>query len=396
MKILQVHNEYINSGGEEVVVANEKDLLIEHGHMVQQWILKNSSLKNLNPKKKVELALQSIWSHQSYVVTKEKLLDFSPDIVHVHNTIPQITPSVFSACQELKVPVVQTLHNYKLICPGSNFYRSEGICEDCLGKPFPHPALIHGCYRNQRDYLSTTFHVAGLAFNRLKGAYNQEIDQYIALSNFAREKFIEGELPAHKISVKPNFINSNIEVGSHTGNYALYAGRLIPQKGLHTLLKAWTLLKKPIPLKIAGRGPLENLIAQDLPSDVEYLGSLSREHLLEVMRNATVLIFPTEWYEVFGLVLIEAFATGMPVIASRIGGVPEIVEEGESGWLFTPGDPHDLAQTVHSAWLDQNEIKRRGHLARTKFENHYSQQKNYEALMDIYARATSISKNNNT
>ena len=387
MKILQIHNEYINSGGEEVVVASEKAMLLEYGHTVQQWILKNSSLKTASPLKKAELALQSIWSHQSYGVAKEKISDFKPDIVHVHNTVPQITPSVFAACQELKVPVVQTLHNYKLICPGSNFYRNEKICEDCLCKPFPHPALVHGCYRNQKDYLSTTFHVAGLTFNRFRGTYSQEVDQYIALSEFAREKFIEGGLPTDKISVKPNFIDSNIDVGSHAGNYALYAGRLIPQKGLHTLLKAWDLLKQPIPLKIAGRGPLENLVNQGLPKHIEYLGSLSRNHLLEAMRNATLLIFPTEWYEVFGLVLIEAFATGMPVIASRIGGVPEIVKEGETGWLFDPGDPHDLAQKVNAVWLDQNEIKRRGNLARTQFERYYTQQKNYESLIAIYNKA---------
>jgi glycosyltransferase involved in cell wall biosynthesis len=396
VKILQIHNEYINSGGEEVVVANEKAMLVERGHRVQQWILKNSSLQTMSPIRKAGLALQSIWSYQSYVVAKEKITEFSPDIVHVHNTVPQISSSVYAACQELKVPVVQTLHNYKFICPGSNFYRDGKICEDCLAKPLPYPALIHGCYRNKKDYLSTAFHVSGLVFNRVRRTYDQEIDQYIALSDFARNKFIEGGLPADKISVKPNFINSNIEVGSHSGNYALYAGRLIPQKGIHTLLKAWSLLKEPIPLKIAGHGPLESLISQNLPGNVEYLGPLPRNHLLEVMKNATLLIFPTEWYEVFGLVLIEAFATGMPVIASRIGGVPEIVKESDAGWLFTPGDPHDLAQTVHSAWLDQNEIKRRGHLARTQFEKHYTQQKNYEALIEIYQRAISACKSSST
>ena len=390
MKILQIHNEYINPGGEEVVVSSEKSMLQSHGHKVYQWILKNSSLKNLQIGQKIDTARQSIWSQSSYDIVKKMICDLSPEIVHVHNTIPQISPSVFTACHDSKTPVVQTLHNYKLICPGSNLYRNEKICESCLDKKIPYPALVHGCYRNKKDYLSTSIYIAGLTYNRYRGTYDQEVDQYIALTNFAKKKFLEGGLSEHQVSIKPNFIHSDPGIGKHDGQYVLYAGRLIPQKGVHTLLKAWSLLDESIPLKVVGHGPLDYLISQNSSKNIEYLGAVSRDDLMDLMRNATFLVFPTEWYEVFGLVLIEAFATGMPVIASRIGGVPEIVEEGESGWLFESGNSHDLAKIVELAWSDSVEIKRRGYLARLRYEQEYTQERNYEVLMNIYRKIISI------
>ncbi|BAZ03879.1 glycosyltransferase [Calothrix sp. NIES-3974] len=385
MKILQVHNEYQHSGGEEAVVDAEYRMLNHYGHEVKQWIVKNSVLDDLGLVDKVKLSFQSTWSQDAYIKLQQKIGDFRPDIVHVHNTIPLISASIYSACHDCNVPVVQTLHNYKFICPGSNLYRNESICEDCIDKSFTYPALINSCYR--RSTISTIFAVQGLTFHRLRGTYENDIDAYIALTEFARQKFIQGGLPAEKIAVKPNFVNSDIRVGEHKGNYALFAGRLIPQKGVKTLLKAWHLLDDSIPLKVVGRGVLESLFHHDLPPGIEYLGAVPRHQVIELMQNARLLIFPSEWYECFPMAIAEAFATGLPVIASNLGGMGEIIQDGKSGWHFQVGDPKDLARVVQSAWSDPVEIQRRGSLARHQYETDYSLEKNHQVLISIYQKA---------
>ncbi|BAZ42355.1 glycosyl transferase, group 1 family protein [Calothrix sp. NIES-4101] len=385
MKIIQVHNAYQHMGGEEVVVAAEYEILKQYGHEIQQWIVENSGIENSNFLTKAKIGLQSIWSAESYRNIHNKIQDFQPDIVHVHNTIPLISPSVYAACNDTGIPVIHTLHNYKLICPGAYLYRDDGICEECIGKSIPSPAVIHGCYRGSRS--QTTVAVAGLINHRFKKTYKNDVDIYIALTRFARQKFIEGGLPAEKIAVKPNFVTSDIQVGEHTGGYALFVGKLVQYKGIETLLKAWHLLKKDIPLKIVGQGPLEILLQSNLANNVEYLGSLPRDKVIHLMQNASVLIFPSEWYEGFPMTITEAFATGLPAIASRVGGITELVKEGYSGWDFTPKDAQDLAHTVEQAWSDTTELKRRGVMARKQYEDHYSPDKNYQMIINIYKTA---------
>ena len=385
MKIIQVHNAYQHVGGEEIVVGAEYEMLKQYGHEIHQWIVENSGIGDVNALTKAKIALQSIWSDDSYQKISKKLQEFQPDIVHVHNTIPLISPSVYAACRDVGVPVVHTLHNYKLICPGAYLYRNGGVCEDCIGKPIPYPSVIHGCYRGSR--LQTAVAVAGVTTHRLKKTYKNDVDIYIALTTFARQKFIEGGLPPEKIAVKPNFVTSDIKVGEHTGRYALFVGKLLKYKGIETLLKAWHLLDEEIPLKVVGQGPLEIVLKSNLPNNVEYLGPLPRDKVVNLMQNASLLIFPSEWYEGFPMTVTEAFATGLPVIASRIGGIIEIVKEGYSGWNFTPGDAQDLAHTVQKAWLDTTELQRRGVMARKQYEDYYSLDKNYQMIMNIYETA---------
>jgi glycosyltransferase involved in cell wall biosynthesis len=292
---------------------------------------------------------------------------------------------VYAACHSVGVPVVQTLHNYKLICPGAYLYRDGQICEDCVGKFVRYPGVLHGCYRNSQA--QTTVAVAGLTTNQLRGTYKNDVDIYIALTRFARQKFIEDGFPAEKIAVKPNFVTSDIKVGKHTGCYVLFVGKLVQYKGIETLLQAWHLLNEPIPLKVVGQGPLEILLKSNLPSNVEYLGSLPREQVLSLMQDASFLVFPSEWYEPFGMVIIEGFTTGLPVVASRLGGITEIVRDGSSGWHFTPGDAQDLARTVQLAWSDSTELHRRGALARKQYEDCYSLKKNYQMTINLYQTA---------
>ncbi|MBW4537599.1 MAG: glycosyltransferase family 4 protein [Myxacorys chilensis ATA2-1-KO14] len=385
MKILQVHNEYQHLSGEGVVVASEKKMLEKYGHEVVQWIPESSSIQKLSALSKAKVALDSLWSLPSYQYAKGMLREHKPDIVHVHNTIPLVSPSVYAACHEASVPVIHSLHNFKLVCPGAYLYRDGQVCEDCLGKTVPYPAMANSCYRNNR--IQTTVASAGLTLNHLRGTYQNEVDIYIALTRFARQKFIQGGLPAHKIAVKPNFVSEDIQSGTHAGKYALFVGKLLQYKGIETVLRAWDMLDGEIPLKIVGQGPLEILLRGSLPSNVEYLGSLPRNKVLQLMQEATLVVFASEWYEGFPMTITEAFATGCPVVAARMGAASEIVKDGSSGWYFEPGDSHDLVKVMKEAWSNPQELLRRGGLARRQYDECYSIEKNHQITMSIYQSA---------
>lgn len=383
MRILQVSNKYQNPGGEDVVVEDEYKTLTKHGHEVHQWIVHNSVLNEVGTAGKLKIALKSIWSPESQKQIAKLIGEFKPDVVHVHNTMPLISASIYQACHRENVAVVQTLHNYRFVCPGSPLYRDGHVCEDCLGKLIPYPGALHGCYRNSR--VDSTFTVANLTFNRLRGTYKNDIDLYIALTEFARQKFIQGGLPAHKFFVKPNFITSEMRPGSHQGGYALFVGRLVEYKGINTLIDAWKLLKAPIPLKIVGQGPMESEIRSEAPETVSLLGQVTRDEVFRLMQDATMLIFPSKCYETFGMTLIEAMSTGLPVIASRNGGSPEIIQEG--GWLFNPGDPVDLARVVEEALSNPDELSKRGQQGLKICQEKYTVEVNYHLIMKAYQTA---------
>ena len=385
MKILQVHNKYQNPGGEAVVVASEYDLLTQHGDDVYQWIVHNDVIKNAGGLDKAKIALNSIWSSKSQQDITKIINEFKPDVVHVHNTMPLLSPAIYSACHKAGVAVVQTLHNFRTICPGSPLYRDGKVCEDCVGKSIPYPGMIHGCFRESKAQSAVA--VANLSFNRFRGTYRNDIDVYVALTEFARGKFISGGLPADKIMVKPNFVTADIEVGQHDGGYALFVGRLVPHKGIQAMVDAWRKLDTPIPLKVLGGGPLDTLLKEDVPEGIEFLGFVPREEVMGLMQNASLLLFPSEWYEGFPMTITEAFATGLPVLAGGLGGPAEIVRDGESGWHFTPGDSTEMAQKLQEIWADPDELKRRGQMARQQFDDYYTPSKNYEIMMDIYQTA---------
>jgi len=247
---------------------------------------------------------------------------------------------------------------------------------------------MHACWRGSRA--GTAVVVAMLTIHRLLKTWQEQVDRYIALTEFARQKFIEGGLPAEKIVVKPNFVHPDLGMGRHEGDYALFVGRLSPEKGIQTLLRAWRHLKG-VPLKIAGDGPLraklEGFVKNEGLEGVEILGRRPREDVFRLMREARVLVFPSEWYEGFPMTIAEAFACGLPVIASRLGAATEIVEDGRTGLLFEPGNPEDLAAKVKWAWQHPKEMEEMGREARQEYEQKYTAERNYEMLMDIYKRA---------
>lgn len=381
MRILSVHNYYQIRGGEDECHEAEITLLRKHGHTVDVYEAKNDEIAALNP---VQTAVQTIWSQSTYQAIKQRLSHQQYDIVQVQNFFPLISPSVYYAARECGVPVVQTLHNYRLLCPNALFFREGKVCEDCLGKPIPYPGVLHRCYRE--SWAASTGVAALLTTHRLLQTWQHTVTQYIALTDFARQKFIQGGLPAEKILVKPHFVDPDPGPGTGQGGYALYVGRLSVEKGLDTLLQAWQQLAQPMPLKIVGDGPLADQVQQAAAQNplVEWLGRRPVAEVYALMGDAKVLIMASKWYETFGRVVIEAFAKGTPVIAANIGAVAELVAPEQTGLLFCPGDPGDLAKKVE--WLlahPERSAQMRQH-ARHEFETKYTAAHSYQQLIDLY------------
>ena len=383
MRILAVHNLYQIRGGEDECYDAEVKLLTEAGHHVDRYVETNDRIASLS---QPQVATKTMWSQEAYQTVKQQLNRQSYDVVHIHNFFPLISPSVYYAAHEQGVPIVQTLHNYRLLCPNALFFRNGSVCEDCLGKAVPYPGVMHSCYRESRAASAGV--MAMLAFHSAKGTWLNRVDRYIALTEFARQKFIQGGLPAHKILVKPNFVDSDLGIGTGQGGYALYVGRLSVEKGLDTLLTAWEQLKQPIPLKIVGDGPLADQVIEAtkrLPH-VTWLGRRSMAEVHALMGEAMFLIFPSKWYETFGRVAIEAFAKGTPVIAANIGAIAELVDAGRTGLHFQPGNATDLAAKVEWALANPAELAQMRQAARAEFEAKYTAEKNYKQLIEIYQK----------
>ncbi len=388
MKILLVHNTYQLPGGEDVVCARERDLLRAHGHTVEEYQRSNHEIEQYSPLQRMQMAVNVVWNSDSKHDFEGRLREFRPDLVHVHNTFMVISPSIYSACHEFGVPVVQTLHNYRLLCPAATFFRNGKPCHDCeshLGH-----SIAHGCYRDSR--LSTASVAAMLAWHRAAGTYSKFINRYIALTEFSRSNFLRAGFEPTRIMVKSNFVNPDPGERTTDGDYALYIGRISPEKGLRTVLAAWRKLPQAIPLRLAGTGPLVDVLkgeAAALGSHVQYLGQVPGARVMQEMKGARFLIFPSELYENFPLTLCEAFACGVPVVASDIGAMKEIVEDGKTGLHFRAGDANDLAKKIEYAWTRREEMRQFGKQARVEFENKYTAEMNYRRLMEIYGSVLS-------
>jgi len=383
MKILFAHNEYLQHGGEDAVLSMESSLLDSHHQTVRHLKINNNSTSHLTGRIKTAFACCYSGKNKKKIT---KLLNITkPDIVHVHNFFPLLTPSIYDACIDADVPVIQTLHNYRTICPGALLMRNGKICEKCItGSPYH--AILYRCYRNS---IPGSWAVARMvAYHRKRQTWPHKVDRFIALTDFGKHKFVEAGFPAEKIVVKPNSYQGKgaiykLQDTSRKG--ALFVGRLSGEKGVATLLKAWQNLNAP--LRMAGGGPLLESAQQVAGSKISLLGQISAEQVSDEMSKAAFLVMPSEWYEGFPMVLVESFAHGLPVIASRLGGMAEIVEDGVTGLHFEPGNPEDLAQKVQ--WMQDHpkECRQMGENARLVYEDKYTPEKNYEMLMDIYQQA---------
>ena len=338
---------------------------------------------------------KTIWSKEAYQDVIYQLATTNYDIVHVHNFFPLISPSVYYAAKKSKVPVVQTLQNFRLLCPNGLFLRHGKVCEDCLGKSIPYPGILHGCYRDSRT--ASTGVVSMLTFHRLLGTWNQLVDKYIALTNYDRDKFMAGNLPGDKIVVKPNIIHPDPGMGKGEGDYAVFVGRLSVEKGIDTLLDAWKTLAHKIPLKIVGEGPLADLVAETAAKipQIEWLGYKPNEEVFDVVGQAKFFIYPSKWNETFSRVAVEAFAKGTPVVAAAgVAAMADLVEPGKTGLHFKIGDAEDLVTQVN--WLIEHpEILAQMRLnARKEFERRYTPQENYRQLIAVYQDAIANYKSN--
>jgi glycosyltransferase involved in cell wall biosynthesis len=336
---------------------------------------------------RLTLAKDTVWNASAYRELTALIRRERPEVVHFHNTLPLVSPAGYYAARAEGVPVIQTLHNYRLLCPVALLFRDGRVCEDCMGKAVPWPGVVHRCYRGSRAASGVI--ATMLTVHRALGTWTEMVDVYVALTEFARNKFIEGGLPAGKIVVKPNFVYPDPGPGEGRGGYALFVGRLSPEKGVGTLLAAWERLDRRIPLKVVGDGPLRKQVAEagNRHSWVEYLGYRQAEEVHALLKEASVLVFPSEWYEGFSRVAAEAFATATPIIASDIGSAAELVEHGHTGLRFRPGDPEDLA--AQAGWFISHpeEHARMRREVRAEYEAKYTAERNYRALMEIYDSA---------
>jgi len=384
LKILLVHNAYQHKGGEDSVMEAEFALLGDHGHSVELFTRHNDALTHMP---KVVAAAQTMWSVKSGHAFEKALRSFQPDVVHVHNTFPLISPSIYWVAERMSVPVVQTLHNFRLMCPQAMFLRDGRVCEDCLGK-LPWRGAVRGCYRD--SIVQSTVLASMVSMHRAIGTWKNKVTRYIALNDFCRDKFIIGGLPGERIVVKPNFVDSKSPTIKGVRSDFLFVGRLSPEKGIDVLLSAANAIDG-VTVRFAGTGPQSEHLQGF--SCVHALGQLSKNEVNAEMSRACAVIVPSIWFETFGMVAVESFANGTPVIASRIGVLPNLIIDGKTGLLFEPGNVLDLVEKMKWAQQHPHQMAEMGRNARSLFEAEYSAERNYAQLMTIYEDAIQDLKN---
>ena len=382
MKIVLAHNYYQQAGGEDQCVAAEAAMLRDNGNTVIPYFLHNDAINDMG---RLQVALRTVWSRPAHHELRALVRAERPDVVHFHNTFPLISPAAYYAVRAEKVPVIQTLHNFRLLCPNALFFRDGKVCEDCLGKSIPWPGVVHKCYRGSRAASATV--AAMTATHRALGTWRHAVDRYIALTEFGRQKFIEGGLPADRIEVKANFVYPDPGPAAGAGRYAVYVGRLSAEKGIDTLLSAWRQLGGAVPLKIVGTGPLAESVAAAQDAGIECLGAQPLDAVYELIGGAEFLVLPSQCYENFPRVVVEAFAKGTPVIASDLGAMARVVDHGRTGLRFPPGDAVGLAAQVRRLLGDPSERLRMRGEARREYEAKYTAESNYRQLMAIYEQA---------
>ncbi len=382
LRIISVHNRYLMAGGEDQVFESEARLLRERGHEVTQIEEQNAYPDSVS--KKIGMAMDCVWSRRWNREFRALLQKSHPDIVHVHNLFPRFSPSIYYACRRENVPVVQTLHNYRLLCASAELYRDGKVCEECIDHSVLR-GVRYGCYQGSR--LGTAVLTLMVGVHRSLRTWTNMVDCYIALTEFARQKMISGGLPAERMRVKPNFVLPDPGAKSGPGDYAIFVGRLVESKGVRAMLEAWKQLPK-VPLHIVGDGPCRGQVEAELTAGtvpaVTYLGRLPRADTLAAMKKARFLVFPSEWYEGFPVTIAEAFACAVPVVCTRLGAMQEIVSDGLTGLHFEVGDLQDFRRKVEWAWIQPGEMEIMGRCARQEFERKYTAGRNIVMLEQAY------------
>jgi glycosyltransferase involved in cell wall biosynthesis len=391
MKILLIHNKYKQEpGGESFVFQSEGELLSRHGHFVERLVFDNANLKTILDK--CLSGLRILYNPTSAKELKKKIEHFNPDIIHVHNFVPLASPSIFYVAKKYNVPVILTLHNYRLICPSVTLYHKQKIYEKSINSIFPVEAILKGVYRNSR--IQTAAVASMVALHNLIGTWRTKIDFYITLSNFAKEKFRESRLsiPEEHFVVKPNFVQDCGMGDAIRKDYFLYVGRFVEEKGIQTLLNAAQLYN--FKLTLIGDGPLRKMVenAARTNPNIRCLGFLDKISIINHMKKCKALILPSLWYEGLPLALLEAFSTGTVVIASKLGTMAEIIQNKVNGLLFDPGNERDLAHKISEIDTQQEWAKCLADNARLSYLMHYTPEKNYSLLTNIYTRALALKR----
>ena len=324
------------------------------------------------------MAIQTIWSKRTSIEIDALITRIKPDVIHAHNTFPLISPSLFWIAARHKIPTVQTLHNFRMLCVGALLLRDGYICEDCINK-VQWRGVLHRCYR--RSLLASAGLASMLTVHRLIGTFKNKVTRYIALNPFCMTKFIEGGLPADKIVIKPNFSDRMLKLPATERTNGLYVGRLSVEKGIGILANALS-IASDVCLDIIGDGPAAKELAE--VKSVRMLGKQAASQIYESMLRSKYMIIPSIWYENHPRTLVEAYSCGLPVIASRIGALAELVEDGRTGLLFSPGSSEDLAKKIIWAETHPDEMLQMGKNARTEYDKKYSPEINYRQLIAVY------------
>ena len=380
MNILVAHNFYQVRGGEDQVFEDICTLLSAHGHRVTRFTVHNDDLAGAG---KLSMAAKTVWNRSIAKQIGEFVARDHIQVAHFINTFPQISPAAYYAARKAGAAVVQELQNFRLFCPAALFLRDGKVCEDCLGKTFATPAIKHKCYR---DSTSATAVVAGmLGTHKLLGTYEKAVDLYSVCTTFGRDKCIQAGLNAEKMFVKPNLVSPDPGVGPGGGGYALFVGRLSPEKGIDVLIDAWS--KQPgIPLKIVGDGPLADRVKEAAAANqsIEYLGRKPGAEVMQLMGEAEFLVFPSVWYEGQPKTIIESLAKGTPIIASKIGAMIELIDHERTGLHVPPGDSQALADAVKLLASDASRRVAMRSAARDTYLQYYTADENYRQLMNLY------------
>ncbi len=391
MRVLLAHNYYLQRGGEDVVFEGERDLLRENGHTTVEFVQHNSAISERN---RSVTALSAVWSPRAKRELSDVLRSNACDVAHFHNTFPLFSPSVYSACNDAGVPVVQTLHNYRWLCPAATLYRDEGVCEKCLGTTLTYPSVVYSCYHHSR---AESLVVAGMvSLHRMARTLHHRVTRFIAPTDFLRKKFTENGFPEAKFVVTPYSAQTDPGERTSEGDYVLFLGRLSEEKGIRTLLEGWKSLDGQIPLRIAGDGPLTSEVERYIETHpgrpVFHLGFRPHAEAILLLKKSRFLIFVSGCYEVLPNVLVEALACGVPVIVPSHGAPKEMIRDRIHGIHFEPGNATDLAQKVRWAYEHQAEMRQMGRNCRKEYERKYTAAKNYRDLLEIYREAIQIAR----
>jgi glycosyltransferase involved in cell wall biosynthesis len=398
LRILLAHNYYGSSSpsGENQVFESERELLRQRGYEVFELIRRSDEIRANGALGIAQGALATPWNSFAAAAIRRAVDAFQPDVVHVHNSFPLLSPAIFHAVGNRAARVL-TLHNYRLFCPAAIPMREGSVCTECLDGHSILPALRHGCYRD--SWLATLPLAFNVWLHRTLGTWTRQADAFIALTEFQRDLMVEAGLPAGRTHVKPNFYPGNPKPipWDDRSDYMVFAGRLAPEKGVETLVRAWLKWDGQAPeLRVLGDGPLrdplERLVASAPAARVRFFGQVSPQNAQNEIAGAKLLILPSQWFEGFPMVIREAFAFAVPAAVSAIGALPSIVQDGISGVVFSPGDSQSLLQRVREAWESPGMLERLSAGARNAFERFYTEDSNYKRLMEIYDLAIAVSK----